>query len=180
MKLLTSAIHPDLNDLSGSTFIRKAARAIVLNGEDILLLYTQRYHDYTLPGGGIDEGETHEEGLIRELQEETGAHNVTNIEAFGLYEEFRPWHKDDFDIVHMKSYCFVCDIDSKLRDTKLEDYEINNGMKPVWMNIHDAIKHNEKTLAESPKKGLSIVRETYLLKLIVKELLSSEQTIVKA
>ncbi|WP_426357903.1 NUDIX hydrolase [Pseudocolwellia sp. HL-MZ19] len=177
MKLLTSAIHPDLNDLSGSTFIRNAARAIVLNGEDILLLYTQRYHDYTLPGGGIDDGETHEEGLIRELQEETGAHNVTNIKAFGLYEEFRPWHKDDFDIVHMKSYCFVCNIDSELRATNLEDYEINNGMVPVWMNIHQAIKHNEETLTKSAKKGLSIVRETFLLKLIVKEILCSERAV---
>lgn len=172
MKLLTSAIHPDLKDLSGSTFTRKAARAIVLKGEDILLLYTKRYHDYTLPGGGIDEGESHIEGLIRELQEETGAHNVSNIKEFGLYEEYRPWHKGDFDIVHMLSYCFVCDIENELRDTNLEDYEIHNGMVPVWVNIHQAIKHNEETLAKSPKKGFSIVRETFLLKLIVEELLS--------
>lgn len=171
MKLLKSAVHPDLKDLSGSIFTREAARGIVLNGEDILLLYTQRYHDFTLPGGGIDKGETHIQGLVRELQEETGAHNVNNIQAFGLYEEYRPWYKDDFDIIHMKSYCFVCDIDKKLRNTKLEDYEITNGMKPVWKNIHQAIKHNEETLANSPKKGLSIVRETFLLKLIVERLL---------
>ncbi|MDO6717770.1 NUDIX hydrolase [Psychrosphaera sp. 1_MG-2023] len=171
MKLLKSAVHPEIRDLSAPTFTRKAARAIVLKGEDILLLYTQRYHDYTLPGGGIDDGETHVEGLIRELREETGAHSVTNIKEFGLYEEFRPWHKSDFDIVHMESYCFVCDIDSELLTTKLEPHEIQNGMTPVWINIFDAIKHNEETLASNPKKGLSIVRETFLLKLIVKQLL---------
>lgn len=171
MKLLTCAIHPDIKDLSGSSFTRKAARAIVLNGEDILLLYTKRYHDYTLPGGGIDDGETYKEGLIRELQEETGAHNISNIKEFGLYEEYRPWHKDDFDIVHMLSYCFVCDIDKELQKTNLEDYEINNGMVPVWINIHKAIKHNEETLTGNPNKGLSIVRETFLLKLIVEDLL---------
>ena len=71
----------------------------------------------------------------------------------------------------MLSYCFVCDIDNELRDTNLEDYEIHNGMVPVWVNIHQAIKHNEETLAKSPKKGLSIVRETFLLKLVVEELL---------
>lgn len=51
MKLLKSTIHPDVSDLSRSCFTRKAARAIVLNGDQILLLYTQRYHDYTLPVG---------------------------------------------------------------------------------------------------------------------------------
>jgi len=171
MKLLKSTIHPDIQNLSQVTFTRKAARAIVLNGEDILLLYTKRYHDYTLPGGGIDEGESNIEGLIRELQEETGAHNVTNIKEFGLYEEYRPWSKNDFDIIHMKSYCYVCDIDKELRDTTLEDYEVNNGMTPLWINIHQAIQHNEETMAKSEKKGLSIERETFLLKLIVQELL---------
>lgn len=171
MKLLKSVTHPDVQNLSGSTFIRNAARAIVLKGEDILLLYTKRYHDYTLPGGGIDDGESHIEGLKRELQEETGAQNITNIKEFGLYEEFRPWYKDDFDIVHMKSYCFVCTIDDELSTTKLEDYEISNGMTPVWLNIYEAIQHNENTIAKSDKKGLSIERETFLLKHIVKTLL---------
>jgi len=171
MRLLKSTTHPDINDLSAKRFIRKATRAIVLNGDNILLLYTKRYHDYSLPGGGIDEGETNIEGLIRELKEETGAHNVQNITEFGLYEEFRPWHKTDYDIVHMQSYCYVCNIDDELLDPELEAHELSNGMHPVWMNIHEAIAHNEETIAKSNKKGLSIERETFLLKLIVSELL---------
>ena len=51
------------------------------------MLYTERYHDYTLPGGGIDEGEDDIEGLVRELEEETGAQNIRDIREFGLYEE---------------------------------------------------------------------------------------------
>ena len=39
------------------------------------------------------------------------------------------------------------------------------------MNIHEAITHNEDVMATSDKKGLSIERETYLLKEIVKKLL---------
>jgi len=171
MRKLKSTIHPDINDMTGSTFTRKAARAIVLNEDKILLLYTQRYHDYTLPGGGIDEGEDNIQGLIRELQEETGAHSVTNIKEFGLYEEYRPWHKNNFDIMHMESYCYVCNIDDELREPQFEHHEIQNGMTPLWINIHQAIKHNEETIEKSDKKGMSIERETYLLKLIVEELL---------
>jgi len=180
MRLLKTAIHPDValntslntSPNTSTVFHRKAARAIVLKGDDILMLYTKRYHDYTLPGGGIDDGEDITDGLIRELKEETGAKNITNIQAFGRYEEYRPWYKDDFDIVHMDSYCFTCNIDDELGDTQLEDYEVNNGMHPVWLNIHEAIKHNEATMANSNKKGLSIERETFLLKLIVAELLT--------
>jgi len=171
MRLLKSNIHPDISDLSGKSFNRKATRAIVLNGNNILLLYTKRYHDYSLPGGGIDEGEDNIDGLIRELKEETGAHNVKNITEFGLYEEFRPWYKPGFDIVHMESYCYVCTIDDELLEPELESHEIANGMHPVWKNIHEAINHNERTITNSPKKGLSIERETFLLKRIVEELL---------
>ncbi|MFT2097762.1 NUDIX hydrolase [Marinomonas sp. 2405UD66-6] len=171
MRLLKSTVHPSLNSLDQSSFLRLAARGIVLKGEEILMLYTQRYDDYTLPGGGIDEGENQIEGLIRELAEETGAQNIRNVKAFGMYEEFRPWYKEDFDIVQMKSYCYTCDIDDELGETNLEDYEVKNGMKAVWINVHDAIEHNLNTIKNSDKKGMSIERETFLLSLVRDELL---------
>ncbi len=174
MRLLKTAVHPDILTLDQSTFVRNAARAIVLKGEMILMLYTARYHDYTLPGGGVDENENLLEGLIRELQEETGAQNIRDIEDFGLYEEFRPWARDGYAIMHMKSYCYVCNIDAQLGATKYEDYELKNGMKPVWLNIFDAIQHNQQTMLNSDKKGLSIERETFLLQLIAEELLEQK------
>ncbi|WP_076410624.1 NUDIX domain-containing protein [Shewanella sp. UCD-KL12] len=171
MRLLRSTTHAEIPCLTANAFTRKAARGIILDGENILLLYTERYHDYSIPGGGIDDGESVEAGLLRELEEETGAQHIDVMREFGLYEEYRPWYKADFDIVHMLSYCFICNIHPELGETRLEDHEIQNGMKPVWINIHEAIKHNEQTIANSPKKGMSIERETFLLKLIVEELL---------
>ncbi|MDO6706808.1 NUDIX hydrolase [Photobacterium sp. 1_MG-2023] len=172
MRLLKTAVHPDVADQQGSMFYRKATRAIILDGEDILMLYTARYHDYSLPGGGVDEHESIESGLIRELEEETGARNIHDIQPFGIYEEFRPWYKPDFDIMHMESFCFTCTIDRVLGETRLEAYEVRNGMKPVWINIHQAIAHNEETLAKSEKKGLSVERELFLLKTIRDELMT--------
>ncbi|NOH51543.1 NUDIX domain-containing protein [Vibrio coralliilyticus] len=172
MRHLKTAIHPDICHLDDKTvFQRNAARAIVVDGEDILLLYTERYHDYTIPGGGINDDEDIIAGMVRELQEETGAQNIHNIKPYGIYEEFRPWYKDDADVMHMHSYCYTCKVDRELGETAYEDYEIKNGMKAVWMNIHQAIAHNEKTIAESPKKGMSIERETFLLHMIAKEML---------
>lgn len=174
MQLLKTAFHPDVSptDISESStltvYTRRSARGIICRGEDILLLYTARYDDYSLPGGGIDEGEDNITGLKRELKEETGGQGVRNVVEFGRYEEYRPWYKSDADIIHIISYCYLCDIDEELGATSYEDYEINNGMKALWVNIHEAIAHNENVIANSPKKGLSIQRETFLLKEIIK------------
>lgn len=172
MQLLKSTRHPSLLNLDGTCFTREATRAIVIDGDNILLLYTERYHDYSLPGGGIDEGESIIDGLKRELKEETGAQNIEVIAEFGLYEEYRPWHKDSFDIIHMLSYCYVCSISDILAETALESHEVQNGMTPVWINLFDAIKHNEQTIQSSDKKGLSIERETFLLKKIAHDLVT--------
>ena len=168
MQILKTHYHSDIESLDEKTiFTRLATRSITLQGEEILLMYTARYEDYSLPGGGLDEGEDQIEGMIRELSEETGAQNIKNIKPFGVYEEYRPWYKPDFDIQHMISYCFTCEIDKELGAASLESYEIKNGMEAKWINIHEAIKHNESIIATSDKKGMSIERETFLLKLII-------------
>jgi len=169
---VATAFHPDISpediapDGDNTLMTRHAARGIVVKNDAILLIYTERYHDYSLPGGGIDEGEDAIVGLVRELKEETGAQGVRDVQAFARYDEYRPWYKADVDIIHMISYCYTCNIDDELGETALEAHEVSNGMKPVWMNIHEAIQHNEDVIANSDKKGLSIERETFLLRLI--------------
>jgi ADP-ribose pyrophosphatase YjhB (NUDIX family) len=166
MRLLHSLKHitPTLQHRVGE---RVATRAIVLKGTDILLLYTKRYDDYSLPGGGVETGEDLESALVRELTEETGARNVKIVTPFGLFEEFRPWYKDNIDVLRMLSYCYVCKIDAELGQTALESYEVQNGMQACWLNIHKAIRHNERILQTKPEHmGLSIIRETYLLRMI--------------
>ena len=170
MQQLKTLIHSGININQGTHFTRITARAIVIKNNKILLMYTNRYEDYSLPGGGVDEGESIEQGLIRELSEETGAKNITVVKDFGLYEEYRPWYKNDFDIIHIKSYCYVCNIAGEFGKAKLEHYEQQNGMTAKWVDINDAIAHNERTLAKSEKQGLSILRETYLLKQIAQTL----------
>ena len=171
MHILKTHYHPDLVDLSTqSMFTRLATRSISMQGDDILLLYTERYEDYSLPGGGLEPNEDRIEGMIRELQEETGAKGIRNIKPFGIYEEYRPWYKPDFDIQHIVSYCYTCDVDRELGASRLESYEIKNGMSAQWVNLDKAIRHNETTMSLSDKKGMSIERETFLLKLIAHNL----------
>jgi ADP-ribose pyrophosphatase YjhB (NUDIX family) len=52
---------------------RHTARGIVVHNGKILLIerWRPRLHYFSIPGGGIEKGETAEETVIRELQEET-------------------------------------------------------------------------------------------------------------
>ena len=101
MQILKTHYHPEVKPLEQKTiFTRLATRSIAIQENMILLLYTERYEDYSLPGGGLDAGEDKIEGMLRELSEETGAKNIRNINPFGIYEEYRPWYKPDYEIQH--------------------------------------------------------------------------------
>lgn len=173
MRLLRRYIHEDAKSLEGKEVYRRtAARAVVIDGENILLLYTKKYNDYSFPGGGVDEGEDIESGMIRELQEETGAKNIEVISEYGIYEEIKPIWKREYDFIHMISHFYICDIHKELGESNLEDYEINNGMEARWVNIHEAIEHNRGVIEAQPENiGLYIDRELFMLELVAKELI---------
>lgn len=172
MRLIKEIIHPNVQNKLGTVFKRKASRAIVLDGEKILLLYTKRYNDFSFPGGGIDEDEDLILGLHRELTEETGANNIKVIKEFGYIDELRPHYRPEYDLIHMLSYFYVCEIDAILGQAKMEHYEINNGMEVRWINIHEAIKHNRRVMeSKEASMGLSVERETIVLEMVVRELL---------
>lgn len=136
------------------------------------MLYTRRYNDYSFPGGGLNAGEDAFVGLQRELQEETGARNIQVVRHYGYVDEYRPHHKPEYDLMYMRSHYYLCRSDRELGSAAPEFYEQANGMVPQWINIHRAIAHNEQVLAEKQACiGLSIQRETLMLKQVAQELL---------
>lgn len=171
MQLITTLIHPDLKTLDGNILRRQAARGIVLREESILLLFTERYDDFSFPGGGVDPGEEIIVGLRREIEEETGASNVRVGRNYGHVEEFRPHWKAEFDLMHMVSHFYFCEVDPELREPQMEDYERENGMRPVWVNLQEAITHNRSVMARrASSMGQSIERETFMLERVAGEL----------
>lgn len=170
MKLLSTHYHEAITNLEGKIEKRIAARGVILKGNLILLLYTSRYNDYSLPGGGVDPEESVAEALIRELEEETGARNIMVEEGMGIYEEYRPARTKGFDILHMVSHIYKVKCDEVFDLPQFESYEKKNGMKSVWIDIEEAIDHNRKVIERLENSmGLSIKRELFLLESIKKE-----------
>lgn len=54
----------------------------------------------------------------------------------------------------------------------MESYESANGMRPVWISVHEALSHNLSVLARREATiGMSIQRETFMLGKVARDLL---------
>lgn len=78
----------------GKKHIRLISRAILQNEEGLFAIHRIERDDefgkwtyYETPGGGVDEGETPEEGLVRECLEETG-YKVRILEELGIVDDY--------------------------------------------------------------------------------------------
>ena len=63
--------HENLNIL-GKAVYRTAIRGVALRGRELLMVHSTEVGDYKFPGGGMNEGEEHEQALRREIREECG------------------------------------------------------------------------------------------------------------
>ena len=72
--------------------VRLVGKAVILDKENNILLF----NNY-LPGGGVESGETFEEGLKRECLEEVGA-EVDIMQELGVIIQYRDYLKKKYEI----------------------------------------------------------------------------------
>lgn len=113
--------------------MRKAARAIIIRDDKLLVMSRNKFGDeyYTLVGGGVDMGEDNEGALVREVYEETNL-KVTKARQVFVEEAGEPYGTQ---------YVYLCQDpggEVRLHDDS-EEAEINAGGKniyePVWLPI---------------------------------------------
>lgn len=177
MTLLHTIVHPGVA-VGTRTMERHAVRAVIVRDGRLLLLHTRRYDDYSFPGGGLDLGEDAIDGLRRELMEETGARTITVHGCLGYLDEHRPSRDANYDVLFMRSHFYVCSVEGELEAAVPEDYELANGMVPVWIALEKALAHNRGVLRQRPgSMGISIERETWMLQYVLSKLAELEQTV---
>jgi len=171
MKLLTQIFHnPDVS-LTSKTVTRNAVRAIILRKDKVLMVHSMVNGDYKFPGGGVEEGEAHVATLRRELMEECGARLKSILSEFGRVEEYDRAKEEELDLFCMHSYYYLCEVEDGLGPQTLDDYELEYGFTPQWVNIDQAIAVN-RALLENPPPTIQrwVRRELFMLEKI-KEIL---------
>ena len=154
-------------NLNGKTYYREAVRAVIMDNNKILLIYSEKNGDYKLPGGGVEEGETYEEALRREVEEEAGVRVSINKELFRVME-YDEGQFDDCDLFKMLSIYYEAHVTKNLKQN-LDSYEYEMGFIPKWVEISQAIEKNKEIL-NSGNFPRWTNRETLILENIFKSL----------
>lgn len=143
---------------------RPSARGIIVKGDKLALIHNMKYDYYEFPGGGIEEGESFEEGLIREVKEETGLTVIPeSIREFGSALRLSKSRKLENTVFEQESFYYLCEVFSEIGDTKLEDYEEAEGLILEFVKPEDAVYVNRNNDHGEDKDGVWIERETRIL-----------------
>ena len=116
---------------------RPSVYAVIIKDNRIFL--SKQWDGYDFPGGGIELGETAEEALIREVNEETGMDvrvgNLVTCET-----SFFKMHSSG-QYVHSLLLYYLCDIIGGQISTALQDESEKQYMDaPEWVNL-EGIDH---------------------------------------
>ena len=153
----------------GTRIIRRTAVRAVIERDGRLLLVRNNRGDMKFPGGGLEEGESHEETLRREVSEETG-HILSRVgRKLGTVTERYPDIRDPESVFEMISHYYQCVIDSDKGPQRLDDYEAEMGFEPVWLPFTAAIETNRALLEAQPENmNRWVTRETAVLEFLAR------------
>lgn len=142
---------------------REAVRAIIISDDTILLVQSNK-GDYKFPGGGVEENESHAEGLMREVREETGYTACVVKDKVGTFVERNVDEYEHDSLFEMSSHYYLCELANEERVAQqLDEYESLLDFTAKWVTLDEAIRQNEHLLNECEKNSW-LKREAFVLK----------------
>ncbi len=138
--------------------IRRCSRGIIEKDGKVALMHVSKLGFYKLPGGGIKFGETNEEGFKREALEEAGT-NVEISENPGVVIEWR----DGFKLMQI-SYVFFAKVLGDLQTNSLEEDELAEGFKLIWVDSREALKLVESSDTSDYESNFIVRRDSAIIK----------------
>ena len=166
MKLLFEVDTKDYDPNAECTY-RCSSCGIVIQGEKIAMCYIDKHRVYVIPGGGIEEGETMKQAVIREMHEETGLRIIPeSIREYGYIHTVR---KGMYEPVYVQDdYYFLCQAEKKFDEVNLTDNEINNGYHFDFVNPFEILDDNNARLL-SGKAPCLFERDRLILEKLISD-----------
>lgn len=156
-------------DPNGRAFVRPSVRGIIIRDGRIAMVHSLKYDYYKFPGGGIEDGESPEQALIREVAEEAGLQVIPrSIREYGLVH--RVQKGDQEDIFIQDNYYFLCDTEAEVRPQHLDGYEAEERFTLEFVDPSHAVRTN-RYVDHGPKDPIMVEREAKVLELLMQEYL---------
>lgn len=147
-------------------FVRHSARCVAIEDGRVAMVYSYKYDYYKFPGGGIEEGETKLQALVRETQEEAGLLILPDsIRELGYVHRVEPSDQMDCDCFVQDNFYYLCRVQRGLAAQRLDDYEAEEGYTLEWVEPEWAITVN-RTADHGPTNQNMLEREARVLELL--------------
>ena len=168
MRMLFDIDKMDYGDCT-HTFTRNSARSIIIRNEKIAMIHSQKYDYYKFPGGGIENGESPIEAMIRETREEAGLIVIPEtIREYGYVHRIQRSDYDATECFIQDNYYYLCDAMDRLASQNLDDYEAKESYQLEFTEPILAIKKN-RNVKESPYNQIMFEREARVLESLISE-----------
>lgn len=154
-------------DPKGKAFVRPSVRGIIIRHGRVAMVHSLKYDYYKFPGGGIENGESLEQALVREVAEESGLQVIPqSIREYGLVHRVQKGQEEAMFI--QDNYYFLCDVEAEVHLQHLDDYEAEERFTLEFVNPSHAI-HTNRNLNHGPKDPNMVEREARVLELLMQE-----------
>ena len=162
MQFELQLITDELPDTPVQIKKRTAIRGVVHYQNRLLMVRTNE-GDYKFPGGGMEEGETDKETLLREITEETGYTDIHIGLQIGSAFEQNIDTEDPDQYFQMESRYYECWLMSDKRAPGvLDDYEERLGFIPEFVTAEEAYHSNRELLEKEQKKLRDFIQRAYI------------------
>ena len=168
MRLLFEIDTKDYNK-EGVGFVRHSARCINIKNGLVAMVHSKKYNYYKFPGGGIDEGETNEQAVVREALEEGGLVVIPDkIIPFGYVHRIGKSEKEGVDYFLQDNFYYLCEVEDELKEQILDGYEREEGFTLQYVTPQHAIEVN-RTMPHGHKSFTMLERECKVLEILLTE-----------
>lgn len=170
MRLLFTIDTKDY-DPNGVAFIRHSARCIHIKNGLVAMVHSIKYDYYKFPGGGIEDGESKEQAVIRETREEAGLVVIPeSIQAYGYVHRVQKSDHEDANYFLQDNYYYLCDVEEGVTSQKLDDYEADENFTLEYVTPDKAIFANRNGNHDlEDQRMLELEREARVLELLKEE-----------
>jgi len=151
------------------TFTRNSARSIMIRDGKVAMIHSLKYDYYKFPGGGIENGESPLEAMIRETREEAGLIVIPeSVKEYGFVHRIQRSDKDATECFIQDNFYYLCEAMDQVIAQQLDDYEAQESYRLEFVEPLAAISKN-RNVKNSPYNQVMFEREARVLEILIAE-----------